>query len=88
MLRRPEAFHIIIYHLSFYVTRMENKFCFTTLVLMALAEDISDCDRHQKHLIANITQEITFGTEGNKPIFKTKFFHMASFWKWRFLKHQ
>ena len=42
---------------------MENKFYFTTLLLMALAEDISDCDRHQKDLIANITQEITFGTQ-------------------------
>lgn len=69
------------YHLSFYVTMsMENKFYFTTLLLMAwaLCEDISACDRPQKHLIANITQEITFGTQGNKPVFTRKVFHMAS----------
>lgn len=69
------------YHLSFYVTMsMENKFYFTTLLLMALAfvrRHIS-CDRPEKHLIANITQEITFGTQGNKPVFTRKVFHMAS----------
>ena len=76
------VFTSLFYHLSFYVTMsMENKFYFTTLLLMALAfvpRHIS-CDRPQKHLVANITQETTFGTQGNKPIFKRKVFHMALF---------
>ena len=69
---------------------MENKFYFTTLLLMAVAfvQRHISCDRPQKHLIANITQEIAFGTQGNKPVFTRKVFHMASFWKWRFLEHQ
>ena len=89
-LGRQRRFTSSFYHLSFYVTRMENKFYFTTLLLMALAfmpKHIS-CDRPQRHLVANLTQEITFGTQGNKPIFKRKVFDMALFWKWRFWKRQ
>ena len=79
----PEAFYYLVILSSIILCDQNGKqVLFHNFVAHGfgpLGEDISDCDRHQKHLTANITQEITIGTQGNKPIFKREVFHMASF---------